>query len=271
MRAGAANPDAWDHEEPPPVPRVAETKPVQVREDGVRTLAEPPAPKSPLAEVDSGEAEPLKLRGGPSKPKRGVPKQLAGRVLGTFRNTYYDFPSESEFTGDAVSLYDGSCRPLTRVNRGFFEAVCVQGSGLLSSGSPISFNRRDCDCAELCPRTGQRICFDSLELARFPWGRGAMGQAITPLLTIAVDSAEIPLGTSVYIPEFEGLPRELSGGGSHDGCFIAQDRGLKVQGKHVDVFTGQRAMTRRWNGLVGSNAGVTVVVDSPHCARDTSR
>src|SRR5690242_18722327 len=27
-----------------------------------------------------------------------------GRVLGTFRNTYYDFPTEGEHTGPAVSL-----------------------------------------------------------------------------------------------------------------------------------------------------------------------
>jgi hypothetical protein len=71
----------------------------------------------------------------------------------------------------------------------------------------------------------------------------------------------------LYIPEFEGLPRELNGTSRHDGCFIAQDRGLKVKGKHIDVFTGEPALTRLWNRLVPSNRGVTVVIDSPRCAR----
>lgn len=192
---------------------------------------------------------------------------IEGKVIGKFQNTYYDFPIESDYSGEAIPLFDAQCRSKLSVPRGFFETLCVQGSGLLASGSPVSFNRRDCDCAPVCPRTGQKICFDVLDIAKFPWGRGATGQPITPLLTIAVDSKVLPLGTSVYIPEYEGLPRDLARRTRHDGCFVAQDRGLRVQGEHVDVFTGQAAMTRLWNGLVPSNSGVTIVIDSPHCTR----
>lgn len=192
---------------------------------------------------------------------------LEGKVLGTFRNTYYDFPSESEFSGEPVTLFGAQCKPIAHVARGFFEAVCVQGSGLLANGSPISFNRRDCECADVCPRTQQKICFDALDIARFPWGRGASGTAITPLLTVAVDSAVIPLGTPLYIPEFDGIPRDAARTSVHDGCFLAQDRGLRVQGQHIDVFTGQPGVTQLWNGMVPSNQGVTVVMDSPKCAR----
>ena len=199
---------------------------------------------------------------------RGKPKgPFAGRVLGTFRNTYYDFPAEADFAGDKVPIHNAQCKAIGQVPRGFYEAVCVQGSGLLASGSPVSFNRRDCECAEICPRTQQRICFDSLDIAKFPWGRGASGGPITPLLTVAVDSNVIPLGTPIYIPEYDGLPRDSARKSPHDGCFIAQDRGLRVQGQHVDLFTGQRSMTETWNGLVPSNAGVTIVLDSPKCAR----
>lgn len=201
-------------------------------------------------------------------PRRGRPKgPFQGKVLGTFRNTYYDFPSERDFGGDKISLHGSKCNAIAQVTRGFFEAVCVQGSGLLANGTPVSFHRRDCECAEICPRTQQKICFDALDLARFPWGRGATGGAITPLLTVAVDSAVIPLGTALYIPEYDGLPRDPTRSSLHDGCFVAQDRGLRVQGQHVDLFTGQSAMTQLWNGLVPSNGGVTVVVDSPKCAR----
>jgi len=190
-----------------------------------------------------------------------------GRVVGTFRNTYYDFPSESDFTGENVALKSPSCKTIKSVARTFYESLCVQGSGTLSSGSTVSFAKRDCECAELCPRTGQHICFDELDAKAYPWGRGATGRAITPLLTIAVDSDLIALDTPVYIPEYDGIPRDPQRSAVHDGCFIAQDRGVRVKGEHVDVFTGHREITALWNGLVPSNRGVTVIVDHPRCAR----
>jgi hypothetical protein len=75
------------------------------------------------------------------------------------------------------------------------------------------------------------------------------------------------MGTGIYIPEYDGLPTDASRTGAHDGCFVAQDRGLRVKGQHVDVFTGQASTTALWNRLVPSNRGVTVIVDSPRCSR----
>lgn len=190
-----------------------------------------------------------------------------GRVLGTFRNTYYDFPGEPDFDGASVALKNASCKTIKAVPRSFYEAVCVQGSGTLTNGRTVSFAKRDCPCAEICPRTGQRICFDELDAKSFPWGRGATGRAITPLLTVAVDSGIVPLDTPIYVPEYDGVPRDERRSAVHDGCFIAQDRGVRVQGQHLDIFTGQREITALWNRLVPSNRGVTVVLDSPHCAR----
>jgi 3D (Asp-Asp-Asp) domain-containing protein len=197
------------------------------------------------------------------------PRSPGGRSLGSFRNTYYDFPSESDFSGEAIPLKNPRCKTIKSVARGFYESLCVQGSGVLSTGSTVSFAKRDCECAELCPRTGQHICFDELDAKAYPWGRGATGRAITPLLTVAVDSELIPLDTPVYIPEYDGIARDLTRSAVHDGCFIAQDRGVRVKGEHVDVFTGHRELTALWNKLVPSNRGVTVVVDHPRCARAT--
>ncbi len=190
-----------------------------------------------------------------------------GNVLGKFRNTYYDFPSEAEFSGKRTRLYDSNCGVIAQVKSDFHDALCVQGSGVLGDGTVVSFAKRGCSCAAVCPRTQQRICYEPLDKARFPWGRGAMGSAITPLLTVAVDDEVIGLGTPVYIPEYEGLPRDIERNTFHDGCFVAQDRGLKVKGKHVDIFTGEPALTRLWNRLVPSNQGVTVVIGSQKCAR----
>ena len=233
---------------------------------------ERPAPRAGLviSEAAPPELPPLGATAGGSGYTQagGASKQqLAGKVLGTFKNTYYDFPSESDFEGETLSLMNGSCKAIATVPRSFYESLCVQGSGTLKSGGTVSFAKRDCSCAALCPRTGQHICFDLLDKQQFPWGRGATGKGITPLLSVAVDSTIIPLGTPLYIPEYDGVPRDSSGGTKHDGCFLAEDRGLAVKGEHVDIFTGHRETTQLWNRLVPSNRGVTVVIDSPRCKR----
>jgi 3D (Asp-Asp-Asp) domain-containing protein len=190
-----------------------------------------------------------------------------GRELGMFRNTYYNFPSESDYQGSGAQVMNAACKPIASVARGFFEAVCVQGSGRLRDGTTVSFARRDCECADVCPRSGQKICFEPLDRGRFPFGRGAMGTAITPLRTVAVDTAVIPLGTTLYMPDYDGVPSDEHGGKPHDGCFVAQDRGTKVRGNHVDIFTGLERTTALWNKLVPSNQGVRVVLDHPRCQR----
>lgn len=179
-----------------------------------------------------------------------------------FRNTYYDFPKEDAGPKNAT-IYDASCKALTNVTQDFHDRVCVQGSGRLSTGETVSFAKRDCDCAAVCPRTNQKICFERLDPARFPTGRGALGKPITPLRSVAVDSSVIPLGTVLFIPEFKGV--SLPEGGRHDGCFVAEDRGMKVVGRQIDVFTGDPAATIRLNALVPSNRGVRVYADDARC------
>jgi 3D (Asp-Asp-Asp) domain-containing protein len=193
--------------------------------------------------------------------------ESGGVLLGTFHNSYYDFPSESDFDGENVSLMSAQCQPIASVARGFYESVCVQGSGTLRSGGTVSFAKRDCACALPCPRTAQRICFDLLDRAEFPWGRGALGKPITPLLSVAVDSDVIAMGSALYIPEYAGLPRDPEQSSLHDGCFVAHDRGLSVKGRHIDVFTGHRSMTALWNRLVPTGQGITVMLDHPQCRR----
>lgn len=218
-----------------------------------------------LSQEDYADAEGvrpgLRLKGEKRIEMKGP---VDGRLLGVFRNTYYDFPAEISFGGDQTKLMNPSCEPIATVRRNFFEALCVQGSGTLVTGQTVSFSKRDCACAEVCPRTGQKICFDALDQQKFPWGRGARGTAIVPLRTVAVDSTVIPLGTKLYISEYDGVPRS-PGGTRHDGCFIAEDRGMKVVGEHVDVFTGNPSTTQHLNQLVPSNEGVHVYLDTARC------
>jgi 3D (Asp-Asp-Asp) domain-containing protein len=190
-----------------------------------------------------------------------------GVELGTFRNTYYNFPDERDYQGPETPLFDSQCQPLARVPRAFHDTLCVQGSGSLETGQTVSFARRGCRCARTCPRSGQKICFATLDRDSFPWGRGAAGTAIVPLRSVAVDIKVIPLGTPLFIPEFVGLPLDRTGNATHDGCFLAEDRGIKVIGRHVDVFTGAVAMTKVWDDQVPTYQGVTVYIDSPRCPR----
>jgi 3D (Asp-Asp-Asp) domain-containing protein len=210
--------------------------------------------------------QPTRTIGGAEKrPLQNDPTGGGGRVLGMFRNTYYDFPKESDHSGEPVALMNASCETIAKVPRTFHDAVCVQGSGSLARGGTVSFAKRDCACAEVCPRTGQRICFDALDARTFPFGRGATGKPITPFRTIAADTGVLPMGTVVYIPELDGLQRDESGA-ALDGCFVVEDRGSRVKGEHVDIFTGSRAVTAFLEQRLPSNQGVTVVVDAPRCA-----
>jgi len=225
-----------------PPPGAAEPPPRAPR-PGSRTLGAPPSSSASSAAPGAG-----------------------GRVLGTFRNTYYDFPRESDHAGAPVALMNASCAPIAHVPRGFYEAVCVQGSGVLRRGQTVSFAKRDCACAEICPRTSQKICFEELDAKAFPFGRGAAGTPIRPMHTIAADTSVLPMGTVVYIPELDGAPRGGGSGEPLDGCFVVEDRGLRVKGEHVDIFTGHPLHTAALEQRLPSNHGVTVVVEAPRCA-----
>ena len=210
---------------------------------------------------ETGEIAPPETRG--ARARRRPASQWSSDPAQTFANTYYDLPVEERGQAD-TPLFDASCGRIGLVTRAFHDRVCVQGSGRLASGKIVSFARRDCSCAEVCPRTGQHICFDLLDSARFPNGRGATGRPITPLSTVAVDPAVIPLGTRIYIPEFAGCLRPS--GAAHDGCFVAEDRGLRIKGRRVDVFAGDESTWRAWEASVPSHRGVHVYPGDARCA-----
>jgi len=204
------------------------------------TTKDPRRPGPPPAMGASGEPKPFKL-------------------------TYYDFPAEADHAGAGAraQVMDASCKPIADVPKSFHDTLCVQGSGKLARGQTVSFAKRDCACAAECPRTGARICFEALDPQKFPWGRGAGGNAIRPLRTVAADGDLLPLGSVVYIPVFDGMP--LADGGVHDGCFVVQDRGSKVKGEHLDVFTGDKEGTARFRQVVPKDGFADVIVNGDRC------
>ena len=244
---------------------------------GSAWMKEPLSPDESIGDAPTPDREETAYRrdtraqtlGSPRKPSTrstapsNATSPVAGRSLGVFHNTYYSFPDASEYSGPTATVFDAACKPIAEVPRTFHDKLCVQGSGRLANGRTVSFAKRDCSCASECPRSGQKICYEALDPARFPWGRGALGTPITPFRTVAVDSKVIPLGTVLFIPAFNSVP--MPNGALHDGCFRAEDRGLKVVGNRVDVYTGGEAATHDWNQRVNTAQGVEIFVGHPRC------
>lgn len=183
-----------------------------------------------------------------------------------FKLTYYDFPAEGDYPSPArARVMSASCQVIAEVPKAFHDTLCVQGSGRLARGQTVSFAKRDCACAAECPRTGSKICFEALSPTEFPWGRGAAGTAIAPLRTVAADPALLPLGTVVYLSVFDGVA--LPDGSTHDGCFRVLDRGSRVKGAHLDVFTGDKEGTARFREVVPKDGMADVVVAPARCPR----
>jgi 3D (Asp-Asp-Asp) domain-containing protein len=228
----------------------------------------PSAPVPAVLAAPPGAPVPAVLAAPPAAPVKAVGRAIAASDPALFSNTYYDFPVEQAGAAD-TPLYTARCELISVVPAPFHDGLCVQGSGRLISGETVSFGGRDCACAAVCPRTGQHICYEVLDTTRFPWGRGSTGRAITPLRTVAVDPTVIPMGEVLFIPELVGLPR--ADGAPHDGCFAAEDAGLKIKGRRIDVFTGDEATRRVWEAAFPSHTGVHVYPGSSRCKRDAER
>lgn len=154
-----------------------------------------------------------------------------GPLLGSFQLTYYWVTTEEEFTGAKdTSVYDKNCKQLALVSAKFAASLKLEGTGRLSDGRLLNYAG---SCA--CPTSPCYLVAD----AQHPWGYGVQGKALVPFRSFAVDKAEIPYGSRVYVPELDGVavPGDPPWGGFvHDGCFSADDTGGAIIGKHVDWF-----------------------------------
>jgi 3D (Asp-Asp-Asp) domain-containing protein len=162
-----------------------------------------------------------------------------GPSLGEFRLTYYWVTDEDEFTGDAdTPIYDdddGVCDVLGTVPAEFADSLDLEGTGRLADGRVINV---DGACA--CPRSP---CFVEVD-AEHPWGYGVQNRALEPYRTFAVDRDVIEYGTTLYVPDLDGVmvPGDAPWGDFvHDGCVLAGDTGGGIVDMHVDWFVALRA------------------------------
>ncbi|TNE45157.1 MAG: hypothetical protein EP343_28210 [Deltaproteobacteria bacterium] len=154
-------------------------------------------------------------------------------------------------------------RLLARVSRRFAKDLLMQGTGKLYHRGLIQYAGR-------CGRKSRMRCMKVRRLNRrkYPMSVGAMGRALIPFRSLAVDSRKIPLGSSVYIPLLGKILRKK--GYKHNGCFVAHDRGGRIRGSKIDLFVGwPRWFKRRLGKRMPRYA--RVYLRHPHCRKKKRR
>ncbi len=116
-------------------------------------------PESPVENPDVLQSR-IQLSHTDAKRRRCVPQHLQ-RLSGGKR-----------VCGQQGAALRRPCQAIADVKQDFHDALCVQVSGSLEGGTVVSFAKRGCSCAQVCPRSGQQICFEALENSRPPWVAG---------------------------------------------------------------------------------------------------
>lgn len=200
---------------------------------------------------------------------------LVTRRPGTFGepihlwNTYYKLAAETDFGGSpSVALLDNGGNHIANITRAFYDDFCMEGSGKLRDGRVINFGSGS--------SYGQGCTARVLDSSRYPWGAGAYipgesaARPLRPWKSIATDRHVIPLGSTVYIREFDGLyiPEvDGVGGFTHDGCFVAEDTGGAITGNHIDIFGGTNRSYRAVERMIPTRSRLTAWVNSARCRR----
>lgn len=137
----------------------------------------------------------------------------------------------------------------------FVEELKMEGSGWLADGRVINYAGR-------C-RHGMGTCFEILDSARYPYGRGAGARPLVPFRSVAVDRRLIPIGETLYVPEFDGLP--LPDGTFHDGCLRADDTGGAIRRRLIDFFVVELENFLWVNHHMWLDRWFTPHVEDPRC------
>jgi 3D (Asp-Asp-Asp) domain-containing protein len=182
-----------------------------------------------------------------------------GPALGGFRITFYWITTEEEFSGpDDTSIYDPECAVLAEVPAAFADSLRIEGTGRLEDGRVVNY-----DGACPCPTTP---CYHEVD-AEHPWGSGAGNRPLVPFRSVAVDPDVVPIGTSLWVEELDGLamPGDPPWGGFiHDGCVLAADTGGSIDGMHIDFFAVLRDYYLELDGALGLDE-VTVYEGGARC------
>ncbi|MGB9742889.1 MAG: 3D domain-containing protein [candidate division WOR-3 bacterium] len=142
------------------------------------------------------------------------------RYLGKFKITYYWVVEEKDYPKSRTTpLYTADGKLVGRFSPSFVKDFKTESAARLRDGRCLSYLKRQ-----------NRVMI----VERF-LGHG--GHTLTELKSIAVDPKVIPLGSKVFIPQFEGVSIN---GKQLNGLFYAHDIGSAVKGNHIDVFIGDK-------------------------------
>lgn len=172
--------------------------------------------------------EPVCIDGGDGEP---------GHIIGGFELSYY-FRADAGRYKDApdTKIFDADCDEIDEVPAGFVDALVKEQIGLLDDDRGTIQVAGECGC-ETSP------CFRVLD-DEFPWGFGLDQRPTTPFRSLAVDPAEVPLGTIVYIEALDGerMPGDEPWGDFvHDGCVLVDDASNAFDDDKIGLFTGRVA------------------------------
>lgn len=187
-----------------------------------------------------------------------------GSMLATAQLDYYYAAREADYAGTSVNLSTTSCAALDTTNKGFADALCIEGTGITGDGRVLRFDDL-CTCGYTCP-TAVEACFRELDASSFPFGQGSSGRALLPLRSVAVDPSQALAGKVLYLPWLDGLTIEAGPGiaaFTHDGCVRADDGAVFSSGVGLRLFTGDQAHYVTLSGVLPST--IQVNEDAPHC------
>lgn len=183
-----------------------------------------------------------------------------GSQLGQYKLTYYWIAFEKELhEPPEVPLYDKDGNVIAVVGPKFAKAVTMEGTGVLSDGRVVNLYDK-------CSHGTLGWCFFEVNKKIAPYGYGSK-DPLRPFRTLAVPKEVIPTGTVVYVPMFDGMPLPSDEGGFefHDGCFVVEDTGWSLKGKHIDMFALAQAHYETLNKQTEAKEEVNLFVNSPLC------
>ena len=154
-----------------------------------------------------------------------------------------------------VDLYTPSGFFLGNFTEQLAWAVRLEGSMLMEDGRVISYAGK-CDY-------GYGTCFEQLDIAEHPFGRGARKRPIVPFKSVAVDPRLVPIGEPLYIPEFDGML--LPDGSLHDGCVRADDTGGGIKKRKMDFFVVTYGNFRFLLDQLQGVTWITPHIEAPRC------
>lgn len=151
--------------------------------------------------------------------------------------TFYFTPQENDprYKGGAKrNIYDTSGNAIATVSSKFYEALKMQGAGVLANGKTVNFVSQS--------RSG----LPRFKLTDSKYGLGKSSNALKPWKSIAIDANYykdrgilVEVGQKVFIPSTRGL--KIPGSSPvqfHDGYWEIADKGGAIKGARIDMFTG---------------------------------